>query len=343
MKIVLDGIAFSLQSKGGVTMYFSQILRAIKRISPVTLINDFNSNNIYHQGSEGSVSSLRLVLLRYGHNNYKSTEKYIFHSSYFCVSKNKKAINVLTIHDCMYEIYYPVLKKKLHIWQKKRALKRSAGIICVSENTKKDLYKFYPEIKGKDIKVIHHGLSSDFHPLPEIPKEKIILYVSGRKFYKRFGLVVESMVKLVDYRLVIVGGGSLEDDELAALACIDSRYTHLTNLSNSELNAIYNRSHCLVYTSSYEGFGLPLLESIGAGCPVICENNSSLSEVVGNDYALLVSELTTNIVYNKVLALEEDSFRAKVVDQGVKFAKNFCWDDKARQLYEFYETMYKKY
>lgn len=343
MKIVLDAIAFSLQSKGGVTMYFSQILGALKKISPIILVNDFSSNNIYHEGTEASISRLSLVLKRYSHNNYRSDDKFIFHSSYFRVSKNKLALNVLTIHDCMYEIYYPPLKRRLHIWQKRRALRRSLGIVCVSENTKRDLYKFYPETMGKELQVIHHGLAADFYPLPDTNTEKIILYVSGRKLYKRFNLVVESLVKLVDYRLVIVGGGSLEEHEVAALDRIKGRYKHMPNLSNSELNKMYNKAHCLVYTSAYEGFGLPLLESIGASCPAVCERNSSLPEVVGDEYPLIFDELTSDVICSTVYRLEDRVFRGSVVEQGIEYSKNFCWDDKAKQLYGFYEYLYEKY
>tara|TARA_B100000674_G_C37945800_1_gene964884 strand:- start:1498 stop:2529 length:1032 start_codon:yes stop_codon:yes gene_type:complete len=343
MKIILDAIAFSLQSKGGVTMYFSQMLKAIKKISSVKLINDFKTENIYHSGSEKRIGKLRLIYLRYAHNNLKSKEKFIFHSSYFCVSKNKKAVNILTIHDCMYEIYYPFLKKQIHIWQKKRALKRSAGIVCVSESTKKDLYRFYPEVKSKNIKVIHHGLSSDFYPHENSPKERMLLYVSGRRFYKRFDLLVNSMIKLTDYKLVIVGGGPLDEFELDALEPIKNRYTCASNPSNAELNSLYNKAHCLVYTSAYEGFGLPLLESIGSGCPAICEDNSSLAEVVGKNYSLLVKTLSADIICEKVRALEEDSFRNKVISEGLAQSKLFCWDSKAKELLDFYKENFNKF
>ena len=122
MKIILDAIAFSLQQQGGVTMYFSEMLKSLKKIAPVELINDFDSNNIYHNGAEDRVGYFTLFLYRYIHNNYKSNDRYIFHSSYFVVSKHRNAINVLTVHDCMYELYFPFFRRRLHVWQKKRAL-----------------------------------------------------------------------------------------------------------------------------------------------------------------------------------------------------------------------------
>lgn len=342
MKIILDAIAFSLQDRGGVTMYFSEILRSLKKFTDYKLINDFESNNIFHSGVRGKKGSkLKILSLKYSYNNFSSNKNYIYHSSYFTVSKNKNAVNILTIHDCMYEKFYPFFKKTIHVFFKKRALNKASGIIFVSQSTKKDMLEIYPEISNKQLKVITHGLSKDFFYDPEIIVKKRLLYISGRKYYKRFEMLVEAMKYIPEYELFIVGGGKLSKKELKLLTKSKSTYKHLSNINNEELNNIYNSSHCLVYTSEYEGFGLPVLESIGAGCPVICENNSSLPEIVGDDYDLLCDNLSPPSIVHCIKKLEDKTYRLNVVNQGLKSATKFSWDQSASSLLNFYKDVFK--
>ena len=91
-------------------------------------------------------------------------ESFIFHSSYFRISSNPNAINITTVHDFTYEYFYHGLHKWIHCWQKYYAIRKSKYVVCISENTKKDLLNFLPDVDEKKIHVIYNGVSDDYYP-----------------------------------------------------------------------------------------------------------------------------------------------------------------------------------
>ncbi len=135
--------------------------------------------------------------------------------------------------------------------------------------------------------VIPHAASDSFHPIPEVEPVDQVLFVGSRSGYKNFRSVVDALSSLHDLRLVCVGGGPLSPDEVRLLEkLLPGRYNWSGYLSSEELNLEYNKSACQVYPSVYEGFGIPVLEAMQAGCPVVAVKSSSMPEVAG-DAALL--------------------------------------------------------
>lgn len=278
--------------------------------------------------------------------------KHIFHSSYFRYSNNKDAINVTTVHDFTYEYYSQGIRKWVHGWQKKKAVKKSAGIICVSENTKKDLLEFYPWVDGSCVKVIYNGVSELFAPvvgsrekLKEIlgfdAVQPYLLFVGDRSPYKNFDLFVELGRQLTDYNLVVVGGKLFNDIEQEKISKIKGRVHHFRGVATDVLNLLYNSAFCLVYPSSYEGFGIPVLEAMRAGCPVVSTNLSSIPEVAG-DAGLLVDQITVEAFAEKIEQLNNANFRKNIVQKGFKQASKFSWDKCFEETYAFYQELWER-
>ncbi len=356
MKVFLDNNVFSIQKAGGVSMYWYEMLRRfLSSDLDVTYLNrNLDSDNIYEallslpKKSLANEKFIPKAILRYLPLTLKLPSYSIFHAGYLRVSLQKNVVNIVTIHDFAHDLglstSFPI--NLFNIKQKALGINKADGIICISENTKKDLLHFYPHISEEKIKVIYHGVNNSFRPLKSIndlnsinlPDGKLILFIGERKAYKNFNLAVETIEILGnDYKLLIVGGGELTQNETKLLNNrIKNRYFKLANVSIEDLNYIYNRVECLLYPSSYEGFGFPPAEAMRAGCPVIVSNCSSLPEIVGRG-GILVNELEASSFGAAISKLDDDTFKNHLIQQGTIQSQRFSFDNCFLETTNFYQ------
>jgi mannosyltransferase len=282
---------------------------------------------------------------------FRINSKVIFHSSYLNVLLSRKSINILTIHDLGYErnLTQHGLKRIINLFFKYFALHRANGFICISEFTKNEFLLFYPHCAKKKIKVIYNGVSDCFFrlpigTLPLVCKSKpYILFVGARYKYKRFELLIFALEKLKNYSLVIVGGGNLSESELILLnKKLKGRFFHYPDASKQELNNLYNFAHCLVYPSTYEGFGIPLVEAMRAGCPFIAYEIASITEVVDNAGILLALNSTESELSEAIQTLNIIKTRNHLIEKGEWVSNKYSWDVCFLQTKEFYRELSNK-
>ena len=176
MKIIFDNIIFNLQKSGGISNYWERLYSNVKKDYKIMSYNYVFLKNL-----------IPVFIYRYLDFSIKTNKKFIFHSSYYRISKNTKAINIVTVHDFVYEYYNRGVRRLIHKLQKGRAIKKAEKIICVSENTKKDLFKFYPNILKEKVHVVYHGVSDNFKLIDNKgDSSNKIIYVGKRDGYKNF-------------------------------------------------------------------------------------------------------------------------------------------------------------
>ncbi|MVT10618.1 glycosyltransferase family 4 protein [Chitinophaga tropicalis] len=357
MEIFLDNIVFTIQKAGGVSVYWYELLQGICRSGlPVSFLNArLNPENIFEQRLDYRQhhcireSWIPSRYLRYMPLRHTLPETAVFHGGYLRVSPQKNVVNILTIHDLAHErglaVNFP--RGLANISQKRYGIKKADGIICISDSTRRELLHFYPRTDPRKVKVIYHGISDTFHPchegeepLPLLPPGfgPYILYVGARNNYKNFAVALEAMRLLPSrYKLVAAGGGPWNKrDSLLIEQKLAGRYHIAERVSPSNLNLLYNYAWCLLYPTSYEGFGFPPGEAMKAGCPVVTANTTSMPEVTGNA-GLLADEISAEAFAEKILLLENETYRQRCIQAGLAQAKLFTWDRSVQETICFYK------
>lgn len=355
MKIVLDNIIFALQNHGGISVVWYEL--ASRLLTSGLDLHFTNSSqdvanplgrmlHIDGQRRMNDRSPLYQKLIRYRDERIKEDGKFIFHSSYYRICDNPHAINITTVHDFTYELYNHGLKRAVHSWQKRKAILHSDHIVCISENTKKDLMRFYPEVSPEKVSVVYNGVSADYHPIapeectdlhiPYRPHEYVI-FIGSRAKYKNFELAVQA-VSRSNLNLVVVGACLNEEEKgLIRKYFQDAARVFCTGpIDNRELNVLYNHALALAYPSSYEGFGIPVLEAQKAGCPVIAYNGSSIPEVIGES-PLLMNELSADEMLRCLSVLSVSGQRERIVENGFRNSARFSWDNMYAGIMDIYQ------
>lgn len=235
--------------------------------------------------------------------------------------------------------------------RKKRAIINAQGIICISNNTKNDLMKLFPKIDKKKIRVIYNGVSEEYFTIPKstdvssflynnILQEKYILYVGHRTSYKNFFVAAEAVARVdASFKLLVIGE-KLTNTEIQKLdEFLKNRYICLTGIDNKTLNVFYNYAFCLIYPSSYEGFGIPLLEAMRASCPVVTTDKSSIPEVTG-DAAIIVRKIDPDSFADAILLLLNEEVKLKKIEKGLVQASKFSWTKSYEEVKCYYKEVY---
>jgi glycosyltransferase involved in cell wall biosynthesis len=278
----------------------------------------------------------------------------LFHATEHLLPRFSSVRTVFTLHDLIF-LFHPETHKPLNRWfltlMMPRFLRAADAVIAVSECTKRDAVRFYG-IPEEKITVIYEGVNPRFRPAsPEtiaavrarygLP-EHFILYVGTIEPRKNLTALLEAFHHLLathDLRLVIVGKkGWLYEGFFRRLRelGLEDRVIFTGYVPDEDLPAIYSAADLFVFPSLYEGFGLPVLEAMACGTPVICSNTSSLPEVAG-DAALLVDPTDVRALAGAMeRALTDEHLRSELMAKGLERARWFTWEKAAAKTLEVY-------
>ncbi|MCR5050209.1 MAG: glycosyltransferase family 4 protein [Paludibacteraceae bacterium] len=308
MNIVFDNIIYTLQRNGGISVVWNELLKRARVDHDLQCVELDYRQSIQPRFME-----------RYRVPEYRPQTPCIFHSSYFRTLPQDGVYNVTTVHDLTYHYYRSGLAKAVHLWEEKCALHNSDAIICVSENTKRDLLRLYPWIEENRLYVVYNGVGDEFYPIPSVEKKGYLLYIgNGQATYKRYD-VAQEVSRLTGIELVTV-----------------------SNVSRAELNRLYNEALCLLYPSDYEGFGLPILEAQKAGCPVVAQRFSSIPEVMGDGGLMVAHDTPQHVAQEMAGAVRQlcSCSTQAIIEKGKQNAARFSWENTYKQTKKVYEDIY---
>ena len=266
---------------------------------------------------------------------------------------------VVSVHDLIYlkgdEHSGSSLGRAYAEFMFKSIERKADAVIAVSQYTQQDLLEHFPKLKGRTF-VTHEAASFLFQPVTaqgdlETAKKKyslqrpFVLFVGSLKKHKNVPLLIEAVAsirrdKKIDLELVLVGRQDKKEKELLSMVQANRSFVRtLGQMSDEELVHLYNLAEVFVLPSLWEGFGLPALEAMACGTPVLASDRASLPEVV-QDAAILFDptrvDALKDALYN---VLQNSELRQKMRRMGIEQAKKFSWERTASETFAVYERV----
>jgi len=282
----------------------------------------------------------------------------LFHATEHLLPFLRDIPTVLTVHDLIFR-HLPAQHKPLNRWYLNLTMplycRRASHIIAVSECTRRDLIAAY-DLPAEKITVVHEAADAHFAPQsPEIVAtvrarhglpQRYLLFVGTiepRKNLTRLLQAFETVRRedLTDGLVLVGKRGWLCEDFFAALERSPAREAVLLPgyVPDQDLPAVYSGAQALVFPSLYEGFGLPVLEAMACGTPVVCSNTSSLPEVA-DEAALLFDPLESQAMIDHLRNLLTDNdLQTALEEKGRRWAAAFSWERTAQETVKVYEGM----
>ncbi len=343
--IIIDGVFFQLYSTG-ISRVWKSLLEAWK-----------STNFIHHivvidcLGTSPKIPGVKYRMFP-PYNYYKTDvdrEKLqqicdeegadLFISTYYTTPVSTPS--VFMAYDMIPEVLGANFEEPM--WKEKhKGIEHASSYITISENTAVDLAKCFPDIPSELITVAHCGVDSNFSPasLAEINSFKAKYGINKPYFmavgiassYKNAPLFFQAFNQLISkqgFEIVCTGSGGFLPSELRDLTA--GTTVHMLQLTDEELRLAYSAAVALVYPSKYEGFGLPIVEAMACGCPVITCPNASIPEVAG-EAAIYVDANNIEEMANALCEVQKPAVRNSLTNQGITQAKNFSWSTMADKV-----------
>jgi glycosyltransferase involved in cell wall biosynthesis len=364
MKVIFDHTIF-VQRFGGVSRYVCELAAQLARIegNEVGVVAPFSSNeylrsldpsvlkgpvwNKTFKGSHRLAQIGRAVLTPLYYALDSNAD--ILHETYYSAQAfGQGRRRVLTVYDMNHEVYPGRLDGDIGgTKEKKAAVERADHVICISESTRRELIEFFGTPSEKT-SVVH--LASSLNIGESSPSRTAregrpyILFVGGRYYYKNFLRLCRAFAASErlrnDFVLTTFGGGPFTSEERETLSRLGISES-VIGLSggDAELVEAYRGAHLFVYPSEREGFGLPPLEAMSVGCPVVCSDSTSLPEVVG-DAALLFDPQSVDEMTSQMEKLAySDSLRGDLIAKGLERSRMFSWRRCAEETMAVYSQV----
>jgi glycosyltransferase involved in cell wall biosynthesis len=366
MKVVFDHQIFSAQEYGGISRYFCELAKRLQGFPDmnVSVLAPFSINrhvlepafesirpfgwHLPHK--KGVVKIARALNKPISRSLLSIRPPDIVHETYYSAESlaSQKSKVVITVYDMIHEKmsqFFPQEDATSRL--KEAAVRRADQIICISENTRKDLLERI-DLNPEKVSVVHLGYTvrapkaSEVQPLMDSP---YVLFVGQRDGYKNFsGLLkaVSGSKRLQkDFRILCFGGGGLTsaEKELMRSLSLDERQVVQVSGDDERLAAAYRNAAAFIYPSLYEGFGIPPLEAMSFECPVACSSTSSLPEVAGPAAEYFDPTQEEDVASALERVLYSDGRQAELKEQGHQRIKSFSWDTCASKTREIYQML----
>lgn len=363
LRVVFDHSVFSLQTRGGITRYFCELVHHLQQrpdVVPLIIAPLYVSQPLRNPGNL-PVTGFYLPKITGTHrlrlwaNDFLSPRLIkrfspdILHATYYSLQRKipGNVTYIVTVFDMIHERFADLMPPgEADIAARKReSVRRADHVICISEQTRQDVVELL-SVPVEKTSVIYLGCSFPGQTTcshPAIIREPYLLFIGERGGPKNFKRLLESYGKSSflsqEVALVCFGGKPFARDELQQqqdLGLAEGKVIW-TSGSDDKLKNLYSHANALVYPSLYEGFGLPILEAMACGCPVLCSNVSSMPEVAGQAAVFFDPLQIDSMMAAMEKVVQSAEKKNSLIRAGRNQATRFSWQRCADETVEVYK------
>lgn len=359
MKILYDHQIFGFQKFGGISRYFVELMSNLPDDiefdnSIVFTENEYlrNADSRFNKGiylphfkgrnrATGPINKLasEISIFRGKYDIFHPT----YYSTYY-IGHIKKPV-VVTVYDMIHEKFSDMFKPtdKTSV-VKRKVITQADKVIAISQHTKDDLIDIY-DLPAEKIEVVHlfHSLDPNNVEKVENLPSNYILYVGQRFKYKNFERFAKAFSiihkEYPDIKVVCTGARFTPSEmEMLQELGISQHFIRLY-VTDTQLTYLYQNAICFIYPSLYEGFGIPILESFAAGCPLLLSNTSCFPEIAREGGLYFDPYEIDDIADALKKIISDSSLRIEMINRGKNVLKNYSWEKMASETAEIYRNL----
>jgi glycosyltransferase involved in cell wall biosynthesis len=350
MRILIDGVFFQL-AQSGIARVWNSLIPILNSFPDVSII-------LADRGNCPEFEGVQSVPFPAYHASYAADDSLllqklcdfhradIFMSTFFTTPLNTPSVQI--VYDMIPERFSFDLRDRF--WAEKEiALSYARWFVCISRTTKNDLLHFYPEILDRNVRFNYLGYDkSVFSRSDRAGVERFIdtyglqrpflLMVGSRdqnKGYKNGKILFDALLKSCrrDLDVLCIGGEKTFDEQLIAEIGNQFRVMRI-EATDPELACAYSAARAFIYPSLYEGFGLPVIEAMACGCPIVTTNKGSLAEIATEPACIIVEPDSVDAMIDALSLLDDESRRDAMATAGLQECLQYNWNDFGRTVFD---------
>ena len=366
MNVVVDGTIYSHQAYGGISRILSATLPILCDLEPALHIDLLTWSDLKQPTPQHPQITLRkmprIVVPRFRPErvrkalerstrtvNERIRQRHlgvlagdVWHATYYWKPEQWPGKVITHFYDMKEELFPLPGVNPILLRQKREAAAHSDAIVCISETTRQDVIATYP-LDPARVWAAPLAANPLFRQMADQAQEPLILYVGRRDRFKNFETLLRAFAawnKRSDFTLIAAGGADWTAPERALIRelGVGDRVRWAGRVDDAALCGLYNRAAAFVYPSLYEGFGIPLLEAMACGCPVIASRIPSSVEVAG-DAALYFEATDADALIDALDSAVSAGRASALVGAGLERARAYAWEESARKVLEVYRAV----
>lgn len=376
MHIVYDGIIFELQSQGGISRIFEEIIPRVCLSLPQAEVELHNTSHLirvppkharlrvrqipsleYYLRPRRFMSRFRRSVRDHLLSAISHTSNSLWHSTYFTQPTIWRGKRIVTVHDMNYELLPTCFVGKHSEEFRKRKMKQVADadlVVCISESTRQDVHRLYGTDLEK-LRCVYPAYSSTlfYRQTKEsddslllgnncVLSKPFLLYVGSRDAYKNFSTLLSAYSTWHHRNEVdlVVVGRAWDREEISEIQSkkLESQVHILSGVDDHQLRLLYNTAATFVYPSCDEGFGIPLLEAMACGCPIVASHIPIFHEVA-QDYPVYFSPSSEEELQVALTDAVEKGRDEGLFQPGQKILEAFSWEKTAQGYINVYTEL----